>query len=108
MTSKFNFDNCTLNNSQVGDKNFMSISNPVINKDWEELEKFFESKLQMLEKDTIYYFLAKEAEDYTKKRDKKGLKDFIQKYASEFASGIFCNIASTGIINILERLGIQI
>lgn len=108
MASIFNFDHCDIKSSQVGENNSIVVRNFVSEDDWEELELFFNRKKQTLDRNNICYFLAKEAEDYTKKRNKIGLKNFIQKYASEFATGIFCNIASTNIINLLEKLGIQI
>lgn len=97
---------CALTNAQIGDYNSMTISDIISASEWKNLESFFGDKLKTVEKE--YYFLVKEAEDYAKKRNKNGLKDFINKYAVEFAAGIFCNTMSAGIKNLLQKLGIWI
>lgn len=64
------------------------------------MELFFKDRSKTVEKE--YYFLVKEAEDYIKQRDEKGLKKFIKKYAAEFTTGVFCNVASANIVEILK------
>lgn len=103
---EFNISNCSINASQIGNHNKMKNYEPITNEEWERLESILERKIETLDKKSIYYFLAKEANDYTLKKDHEGLKVLLKKYATEFASGIFCNIASTGIWTILSKLGI--
>lgn len=99
-------DNCNMTNTQIGENNYMSIETSVSDNEWEKLELFFRERAETVEKK--YSFLAKEAENYVKKKDKKGLKEFIHRYLPEFTAGIFCNLASSGIVDLLQKFGIWI
>lgn len=101
--------NCAMQGVQIGDNNIMNINNNQISdREWSELEDFFCQSLTHFGEDTSYHFLSKEALDYTKKKDKKGLVDFIKKYMKEFTNGIFCNLASTSIIEIIKKIGVTL
>lgn len=97
-------NNCKMTNTQIGENNYMNIATSVSDDEWKKLELFFKERSEMVEKE--YSFLAKEAENYVKKRDKKGLKEFIHRYVPEFTAGIFCNLASSGIVDLLQKFGI--
>lgn len=99
-------DNCNMTNTQIGKNNYMSISTSISDDEWKKLESFFDEKLETVEKE--YCFLVKEAGNYVKRRDKKGLKEFIHRYVPEFTTGIFCNLASSGIVGLLQKFGIWI
>lgn len=108
MSVEINISNSEIMGSQIGEKNIMNLSGGVLDDDWKCLEQFWGDRAASCNKESVYYFLINEARDYTKKKDRKGLKEFIKKYASEFATGIFCNLASTSVINALANLGIKI
>ena len=104
---EFNFNGqTTVINSQIGNNNTYN-NNSLAENDWENLREIFSQLLQeMRNNDSDSYLFFDESIKYTFNKDKKGLKNHFKKNCTEFIKNVIYNMASTGIITLLSKIGI--
>lgn len=103
--------NINARNVQIGDTNTMTVTyeekeSILQEKDWEELKKFLNMRLAELGKNENSYILAKEGLGYVEKRDERGLKGFLARNKEGFFCNVLSDIASSGLVLLLSRLGV--
>lgn len=101
--------NINASNVQTGDINTMTITTErgkeiLQEKDWKELEEFFNERLVELVKDEDLYVLTNKGLSYVKKKDEKGFKGFLARNRENFFSNILSNMASSGMLMLLSEL----
>lgn len=104
MTNNYNFSNV-----QIGDNNNMyniyeTKSEILQKKHWEELESFLDKRLKELEYDSENYAIAKESLVYSKRRDEKGLRRFINSNKEAFLTNVLSDMASSGLLFALGKM----
>lgn len=104
---EFKFEQCTIQNSQIGNKNTM-YSNSMTDDDWEKIENIFKQKMDEIKSDSNTYGLLYEGQKYIAAKNEKGIKNFVKDHAIELSKNIFYNITSASIITLLSKIGIYI
>lgn len=104
----FNFNGqTTITNSQIGDNNIY-YNELVINDIWKNIEDIFEQKANELKNDSYLCYFFNESKKYASNKNKNGLIIFFERYTKDFLKNVFYNISSTGIITLLDKIGIHI
>lgn len=96
-------------NVQIGDTNIMTVVHEgeegiLQEKDWEELEKFLNTRLAELTENENSFVLTKKGLGYVEKRDEKGLKGFLARNRESFFCNVASDIVSSGLALLLSRL----
>lgn len=104
----FNFNGqTTIINSQIGNNNAYYYE-LLTDNDWKSIENIFDQKLKKLKNDSDLHSFFKESKKYASNKDTKGMKILFEKNCTEFIKNVFYNMASTGIIALLSKIGIFI
>lgn len=96
-------------NVQIGNNNTMTVTyggedGILQEKDWEELEKFLDMRLNELSGEENAFVLAEKGLAYAERRDEKGLKGFLARNKESFFCNVMSDIASSGLVLLLSRL----
>lgn len=96
-------------NVQMGENNIMTVIHEgekgvLQEKDWKELEKFLNARVDDLAENENAFVLAKRGLDYVEKRDEKGLKGFLARNKESFFCNVMSDIASSGLVLLLSKL----
>lgn len=94
--------------SQVGDHNTMYNNKSLTENDWKMIEQIFDQKLKELTDNSELHHFFDESKKYASNKDKVGLQFHFKKNCSEFVKNVLYNMASTGIIALLSKIGITI
>ncbi|MDE7340783.1 MAG: hypothetical protein K2N80_09545 [Lachnospiraceae bacterium] len=110
---EYNFNGqTTIINSPIGNNNTYHnntyYNEPLTDDDWKNIEKIFDLSLKEMSNDSYLHSFFNESKKYASNKDKKGLKNFFEKNCTEFIKNVFYNMASTGIIALLSKIGIFI
>ena len=110
---EINFNgNATINNSSIGNNN--AVYNTAYNNesltdnDWKSIENIFDQKLKELGNDSDLRYFFSESKKLASTKDKKGLKYHFKNDCTDFIKNVLYNMASTGIITLLSKIGILI
>lgn len=106
MAINFNGQN-TIINSQIGDHNTY-YNNSLTENDWENLEKIIDQLLKELSDNSDLCCFFNKSKKYASTKNEAGLKDHFKKNCTEFIKNVLYNMASTGIIALLSKIGIII
>lgn len=102
----FNGNNQIIN-SQMGENNIYN-NEIQVNDVWKKIENIFDQKANELKNDSDLCYFFDESRKYAYEKDKNGLMIFFERYTKDFLKNVFYNIASTGIITLLDKIGIHI
>lgn len=91
-----------ITNAQFGDGNVMI--NNMHEAEWEKIQEFLEARVDELQSMERLSNVAKEALEYVKKRDEKGLKGFIERNKESVITNIFSTVASSELMQVLDKL----
>lgn len=102
--------NITVTHGQIGDNNTMTINhaendNVLLEHEWMELKEFLYARLPDLSKNEESYILAKESLNCIEKKDETKLKSILNRNRESFINNVLSNVASSGIILLLSKLG---
>lgn len=97
----------TILNSQIGDNNTY-YNGSLTENDWKSLEHIFEQKIDEFHSDSDLYRFFNESKKFVSDKNKEGLKNHFKKNCTEFIKNVLYNMASTGILTLLSKIGIYI
>lgn len=105
---KIDIQNSSVRNAQFGDGNMMvsSSGRTIQDDDWEELQEILEERKRNFSVGDKEYIVAQKAIGYADKKDVTGLRTFIRENKGVFFTNLLSNLASTGVMQILTRLGV--
>lgn len=98
----------TITYSQIGDNNTAYYSHSLIENDWKNIEHFFDKSLKEMDNDSELYYFFNEAKKCASDANATALKHHFKKSCTEFIKNVLYNMASTGIIVLLSKIGIFI
>lgn len=98
----------TIISSQIGDNNTAYYNDSLSESDWKIIENNFNQLLKEMSKESDMYHFFETSNKYISSKDAVGLKNHFKKNCTEFIKNVFYNMASTGIISLLSKIGIII
>ena len=102
----------TIIDSQIGDKNTyhnnVYYNEPLTENDWKKIEKFFIQSLKEMGNNPDLHNFFEDSKKYASSKDNRGLQNHFKKNCTEFIKNVLSNMASTGILTLLSKIGIHI
>lgn len=97
MANNYNFSNVQIGNNNNMYNTYESKSDILQEKQWKELEKILDKRLKELKYVPENYMIEKEILKYSKQRDEKGLKKFIDSNKDAFITNVLSDLVSAGL-----------
>lgn len=97
MANNYNFSNVQFGNNNNMYNTYESKSDILQEEQWKELEKFLDKRLKELKYVPGNYMIEKEILKYSKQRDEKGLRKFIDSNKDAFITNILSDLVSAGL-----------
>lgn len=106
---EINFNNSSIFNAQIGNKNKMYMNNnshqsAITEKHWEEIDSILNKKLMTNTLSESQSMLTNNALEYVEKRDEQGFRKFWVSNKDNFLTNLFSNLASSGLLELLNHL----
>lgn len=104
MTNNYNFSNVQIGNNNNMYNTYETKSEILQEKHWAELEIFLNERLKELKYGSENYMIAKECLEYSKKRDEKGLRRYINANKENFLTNVLSDVVSSGLLFVLNKM----
>lgn len=73
---------------------------------WKEIEDIFDRESKKSENDDDLRIFFENSKEYASNEDKVGLENLFKEKGKGFMENVFCNIASSGILKLLNIIGV--
>lgn len=97
----------TIINSQIGDNNTAYYSHSLTENDREKIH-FFDKTLKEMDNDSELYDFFNESKKCASDKKATALKHHFKKNCTEIIKNVLYNMASTGIISLLSKIGVAL
>lgn len=100
----------TIVNLQVGNDNYMDIkgegdfNNIIIDEEWKQLQFLLDKCLAEGTNNSFQFKILFNANEYVKRKDKRGLRDFINKNKDDFWTSVASSTVAAGLVEILKKI----
>lgn len=98
----------TIINSQIGNNNTAYYNDSLTEDDWKNIEIFFDQSLKEMSNNSDLYHFFNESKKCASDKNATTLKQHFKKNCTEFIKNVLYNMASTGIIALLSKIGVAI